>query len=48
MKANAEITKDRNLKIYVDMSEENSGPRTPDMWVTHVDIYNTNSYPDGI
>ena len=44
MKANAEITNIRDLKIYVDLTEENTGGTNA--WVSHIDIYNTNSYLD--
>lgn len=49
MKVNAEITSTRNLNIYVDMSNENQDSlRTPNMYVTNIEIYNTSSYLDGI
>lgn len=47
MKANAEITKDRNLEIHVDLSQENQSSAL-NAWVSHIEIFNTNSYLDGI
>ena len=46
MKINAQITQDRELKIDVDLSEENSTTRN--VWVTNIEIFNTHSYLDGV
>lgn len=50
MKVNAEITANREIKIYVDLSEENEGASTsnPNAWVSNIEIFNTKSYLDGV
>lgn len=50
MNINAEITSNRELKVYIDLEEENTDTSSsdPNAWVQNIEIFNTHSYLDGV